>query len=215
MIEVILADDHHLVRYGIKALLESDPQITVVGEAKSGLGVLELLAQCTGSPMVIADQHMPEMTGLELLMKVKNDYPAIRVVFLTMAHDDGTISSALENGADGYLLKDINADELIFAVRHISRGGKYISSVLSHKFLTRSLQTIQAEPLPDSEVQLSDRELEILTLISDGHTNEEISEQVFLSKRTIEGHRHAMMEKTKTRNTAALVKYGMVHRLIS
>jgi two-component system response regulator NreC len=216
MIDIILADDHSLVRYGIKLLLEADPQISVIRQAKSGLEVLDELKAGNHASMVLTDMDMPGMGGMELLKIIKTDYPQTQVVFLTMMESDTMISEAFGYGADGYLLKTIDAEEMVYAINHIYKGGKYISAALSHTFFMKSLQIINAPLVEEnSDIILSSREIEVLTLISDGYTNMEISEKLYLSKRTIEGHRQSMIDKTKTRNTASLVKYAVTHGLIS
>lgn len=215
MINIILAEDHGLVRYGIKLLLETDPDLAIVAEAACGLEVLEHLEQHADADILLTDLHMPEMGGMELLKAVKAKYPAIRVIFLTMTDQENTILEAFDLGAEGYLLKDIGAKELVYAVNHVNAGGKYISADLSHVFLRKSLQVLNTPVVAQqSPLQFSSREMEVLELISNGFTNTEMSQKLFLSKRTIEGHRQSLIEKTQCRNTAALIKYAVTHGLI-
>jgi len=216
MMNIILADDHSLVRYGIKLLLQTDINIAIVGEASGGTEVLDLLKSGVQADIILADLNMPKMNGHQLMEEIRIQYPAIRIVVLTMMDDDNSVSNAFKNGASGYLLKDIVASELVYALNHVYCGGKYISAKLSHKFFEKSLGVLNI-PAPAAELALtfSSREMEVLELISNGFTNSEMSEKLFISKRTIEGHRQSLIDKTKCRNTAALIKYAVLHRLIT
>jgi len=216
MMNIILADDHSLVRYGIKLLLQTDINIAIVGEASGGTDVLDLLKSGVQADIILADLNMPKMNGHQLMEEIRIQYPAIRIVVLTMMDDDNSVSNAFKNGASGYLLKDIVASELVYALNHVYCGGKYISAKLSHKFFEKSLCVLNI-PAVAAELALtfSSREMEVLELISNGFTNSEMSEKLFISKRTIEGHRQSLIDKTKCRNTAALIKYAVLHRLIT
>jgi len=216
MMNIILADDHSLVRYGIKLLLQTDINIAIVGEASGGTDVLDLLKSGVQADIILADLNMPKMNGHQLMEEIRIQYPAIRIVVLTMMDDDNSVSNAFKNGASGYLLKDIVASELVYALNHVYCGGKYISAKLSHKFFEKSLGVLNI-PAVAAELALtfSSREMEVLELISNGFTNSEMSEKLFISKRTIEGHRQSLIDKTKCRNTAALIKYAVLHRLIT
>jgi two-component system response regulator NreC len=214
LIKVIIAEDHKLVRCGIKLLLEADPKIAVVAEAVSGAQVLEILKKKELPDLILTDLHMPDTSGMELLKEIRSNYPGIRVIFLTMVEDDKVISEAFENGADGYLTKDISAEELLFAIDHIYNGGKYISATLSQRLFIKPLQTAQPKAAAATTLEFNRREIEVLDLISQGLTNSEMGEKMFLSKRTVEGHRRSLIEKVQCRNSAELIKFAVTHGLI-
>lgn len=214
MIKILLAEDHNIVRNGIKMLLESDESIKVLGEAVNGIEVMKQLAS-EEVDMVLADINMPEMDGIQLLKEVKSKYPKVKVVMLSMHDHEKYVMEAFKNNAEGYLLKNIGAEELIFAVKFVSQGRKYLCAELTMSFMDKMLQSKQyLMAMPDNEIDFSLRELEILQLIAEGLTNLEMSEKLFLSKRTIEGHRQSLLDKTKCKNSAALIRYGVMHGLI-
>lgn len=214
MINIILAEDHNIVRNGIKMLLESNEQIRVLGEGINGVEVLKLLASGEVD-IILADINMPEMDGIQLLREVKAKYPKIKIMMLSMHDHEKYVMEAFKNGADGYLLKNIGADELIFAVKFVHQGRRYLCAELTMALMDNVLRSKQyLTGIPDHEIDFSLRELEILQLIAEGLTNLEMSEKLFLSKRTIEGHRQSLLDKTGSKNSAALIRYGVLHGLI-
>ena len=214
MINVLLAEDHIIVRDGIRLLLETDPNIHVVAEAKNGDEVLEKLAAEIKADIILTDLQMPGMDGHELISEIRAKYPRMPVMVLSMMDSDTHVSKAFENGASGYLLKNIGAEELIYGVKHVFHGGKYISSELSQSFFEKARNVFKVGRAQQSLISFSTREIEILSLIGEGLTNSEMSEKLFLSKRTIEGHRQTLIDKTGSRNTAALVKYAVLNGVI-
>lgn len=213
MISILLAEDHNIVRNGIKSLLEKDTDLQVAGEGMNGHEVLQLLAGGAVADIVLADMNMPGMSGLELIAEIKNLYPKIQVVILSMLDHEKYVSQAFNAGACGYLLKNVSADEMIFAIKHVNSGGKYLCSELSFKLLER---LIYAPEAPDQvDIEFSKREMEILNLIAEGLTNTEIADKLFTSKRTVEGHRQSLIDKTGARNTAALIKYSILNGIIN
>ena len=214
MVNIILAEDHNIVRNGIKLLLESDEQIRVLGEGINGVEVMKLLAS-EQVDMILADINMPEMDGMLLLKEVKAKYPKIKVVMLSMHDHEKYVMEAFKNGGDGYLLKNIGAEELIFAVKFVNQGRRYLCAELTMSLMDTMLQSKQyLMAMPENEIDFSLRELEILQLIAEGLTNLEMSEKLFLSKRTIEGHRQSLLDKTGSKNSAALIRYGVINGLI-
>jgi len=205
MISVLLAEDQNIVRIGIRSLLEKDTDLQISGEGISGPEVLKLLKSGIGADIILVDVNMPGMTGMELVTQIKDQYPQIGIIILSMFEHEKYLSDAFNAGASGYLLKNVSADEMIFAIKHIANGGKYLCSELSFRLLDK---LIYADKVPDKlKVDFSKRELEILTLIAEGFTNSEIADKLFTSKRTVEGHRQSLIDKTGVRNTAALIKY--------
>lgn len=214
MINILLAEDHNIVRNGIKMLLEADEQIRVVGEAVNGI---EILQQIGLQPvdMILTDINMPEMDGMQLLKEVKAKYPQIKVIILSMHEHEKYVMEVFKNGGDGYLLKNIGSDELIFAIKFTYQQRKYLCAELTMSLMDNLLKNKNyLATMPDHEIDFSLRELEIIQLIAEGMTNLEMSEKLFLSKRTIEGHRQSLLDKTGSKNSAALIRYGVLHGLI-
>lgn len=216
MINIILAEDHHLVRNGIKTILEQQTNLRISGEATNGADVISLLEQNVPADLILADLNMPVIGGLELTEKLHRDYPRLKVVILSALDHEKYVVKAFQLGASGYLLKNVNADELLFAIKHVHENSHYICSELTGRFLNRLIA------LPDPEqnemvqdIEFTDREIEILRLISEGYTNQEIADKIFTSKRTVEGLRQVLIDKTGSRNTAALIRFALVNGLIN
>lgn len=215
MINLILAEDHHIVRNGISMLLGAHKEISINGEAVNGAAVMEMLKSGIQADIILADINMPEMDGITLIKEVKSFDPAINVVILSMLDNDKYITQAFAEGASGYLLKSIRAEELLFSLKHVHSGGKYISSELSFRLVDKLLHPTGAPyDINVSQIDFSEREIEILHLIADGLTNNEMSDKLFVSKRTIEGHRQNLIEKTGSRNTAALIRFAVLTGIV-
>jgi len=214
MLKVILAEDHNIVRNGIKILLEAEEDIEVVGEATNGQEVLNFLDAGNAPDLILSDINMPLMDGIMLLETLKEQYPQTKVILLSMLDNEEYIIKAFREGASGYLLKSAGADELIFALRHVNSGNKYLSSELSLKMLDRMNSTVSSATLIRNDIEFSTREIEVLQLIAQGLTNLEMSEKLFLSKRTIEGHRQNLIEKTGSKNTAALIRFAVLSGIV-
>lgn len=217
MINVLLAEDHNVVRNGIKSLLEKEKNLDVIADATNGRQALNLLDKIASVDIILADINMPELNGIELVLEIKNKFPKIKVIILSMLDHEKYILEAFKAGASGYILKSVTADELIFAINHVcNNNDRYICSELSLRMLDKLLHKpevkISAELV---EIELSKRELEVLALIAEGFTNHEIADKLFTSKRTVEGHRQNLIDKTSTRNTAALIRYAIVNGLIN
>jgi DNA-binding NarL/FixJ family response regulator len=217
MIKVILAEDHNIVRNGIKTLLEKSGDFKVIGEAINGLEVLELFKGGIVPDILLSDINMPDMSGLEVIEKIKAGFPMVKLALLTMLDNENFVLKAFEIGAHGYLLKSITSDEMVFAMKHIYENKNYICSELSFRFLERLARTpaFIDKTKAVSNVEFSERDIEILELIADGFTNIEIADKLFMSKRTVEGYRKEMLEKTETRNSPALVRFAIRNGLIS
>lgn len=211
MIRVALADDHEIVRHGIKMVLEDDPQITVVWEASDGQ---ETIDKMNSDPpdILVVDIRMPLMNGLEVTKKLKKANPKVKILVLTMHDDSEYIHQSLQYGADGYLLKDTNKSEFNKAVHMVSNGQKYFSGDISSTIVDFYMQagSKHSESTPDSrsedDYQLTRREKEILKLIYDGVSNKEIAEKLSKSIRTIETHRFNIMKKLDVNNITELFK---------
>lgn len=214
--KVILAEDHNIVRNGIKMLLESQGEITVVAEANNGLEVLSYFAEGGHADIVIADINMPEMDGISLIAQLRTLSPSTHIVMLSMLDNEKYIAQAFIEGARGYLLKNVGEDELNFALRYVAGGGKYLCAELVEKLLDKLTQTTIQHPETNGQhIDFSLREMEVLHLIAEGYTNTEMADKLFLSKRTIEGHRQALIDKTGAKNTAALIRFAVVNGFIN
>lgn len=215
MLNLILAEDHNIVRNGIRMLLEADKEISIAGEAINGQQVLDMIAGGVKADIVLADINMPELDGISLIRELKVSSPDTRVVMLSMLDNEQYVSQAFTEGASGYLLKNVSADELVFALKHVSGGGKYLCAELSIRLLDKLMQSsvIPVNQI-NPQIDFSMREIEILHLIAEGLTNNEMSDKLFISKRTIEGHRQSLIEKTGSRNTAALIRFAVLSGIV-
>lgn len=215
MIKIILAEDHQIVRDGVRALLEREEEFAVVGEASTGEEALRLLKNGTKADIILADLNMPVLGGLELTEQIKINYPLIKVVILSALDNEKYVLKAFLAGAKGYLLKSVSPSELVFAIKHTHHFTQYICSDLSKRFLSRLLS--MPDPVTRKNVldlNFSNREVEILSLLGEGFTNQEIADKLFTSRRTIENQRQAMIDKSGARNTIALIKFALINGII-
>jgi DNA-binding NarL/FixJ family response regulator len=207
MITIVLADDHHVVRQGLRALLEAEVDFSVVGEMADGLKVADLVKE-TGPKVLIVDLMMPGLNGLDITRQVSLDSPKTRVVILSMHANEAYVLEALKNGAMGYVLKDSQATHLIKAVREAVAGRRYLSPPLSEEGLDIYLKKT-ADTALDLYQTLTSREREVLHLVAEGYTNTEIADRLVISHRTVETHRSNLMRKLKLRTSADLVRYAL------
>lgn len=215
MLNVLLAEDHNIVRNGIKMLLEMDKSINVIGEAMDGLQALEMVQKGVEADIILADINMPEIDGIALISKVKAINPNIKVMILSMLDNEKYVAQAFMEGASAYLLKSVSADELVFSLKHVASGNKYLCTELAMRQLDRLIQKSNMEyGGVDISKNFSMREIDVLHLIAEGLTNSEMSDRLFISKRTVEGHRQSLIEKTGSRNTAALIKYAVLNGIV-
>lgn len=207
-IKVILADDHILVRDGIKFLIENEKDILVIDEAADGKEALEVIKR-NQPDVLIVDIRMPELTGIEVVKQLKKDHPEVKTLVLSMHHSKEYVVQSIQAGADGYLLKGSSKEEFIKAVRTIAAGGKFftgdISSILISSFVNgEAKEGNTAAPEDELLEKLTKREKQILKLILDGKNNKEIGEHLNISKRTAEVHRFNLMKKLEVKNQVEL-----------
>ena len=206
-IRVILADDHKILRAGLRSLLESDGQFEVVSEAQNGRETVSLARQHEPD-IVVMDVAMPDMNGVEATRKISQIAPTVRVLALS-GHSDGVyIKGMLESGARGYLLKDVASEELISAIKTVASGKIYVSPSISDTLVTDYLHRIKGNLGPDGKL-LTDREREVLQLVAEGMSTSAIANKLHLSDRTVETHRKRIMDKLELRSIAALTKYAI------
>ena len=215
MIKVLLAEDHNIVRNGIRSLLDKQADFNVVGEATNGLEVLQMVDGGLKPDIVLTDINMPNLNGLALIEQLKQRLPDVKVLILSMLDHENYVMQAINSGATGFLLKNVGEDEMMFAIRHVNAGNLYVCSELTSKFITK-VSSIPQEDTKEIKVaiDLSRREIEILLLIAEGLTNNEIAEKLFTSRRTVEGHRQNLLEKTGARNTATLIRFAVRNGII-
>jgi len=213
-IRVFIIDDHRLVRAGVAALLRSEHDIQVVGEADCRPDVLEIVRRLVPD-IVLVDICARMAVGIETLSKITNEQPSIGVIVLTQSDSEEYIKRVMQFGPRGYLLKSALVDELIHAIRVVSRGEKYfapsVSKVMIESFLKRATDEVSAS---DPDV-LTEREVEILRMVAEGHTNHLIGNQLNISARTVEFHRANLNKKLNIHDTASLVKYAIQKKIIN
>ena len=210
LITILLADDHDVVRRGMKMLLEDEEGIQIIGEAFDGLDAIEKVKALMPN-VVILDLTMPKMNGIEAAKIISEEYPEVKILIFSMHHNKEYIVKSVENGANGYLLKDTGKDELLRAIKVVSEGRKYfppeISEVIIDELLAKT-SGIQEENRPIFE-KITPKEKQILGMIVQGYNSREMANKLFLSIRTVDNHRANMMKKVKAKNTADLVKMAI------
>ena len=214
-IKVAIADDHKIFRSGVINTLIPYDNISFIFEADDGLHLLQIME--TQQPdVILMDLKMPNMDGIEATIKVKEKFPDVKIIILTMYEDDNFIVHLVENGANAYLLKNADPEEIYEAICTTFEKGFYfnenVNLALLKKVLHKNKQ--QFKPTLKNEIQLNDREQEVLKLICNELTTQEISEQIFLSPRTVEGIRQKLLEKINVKNSVGLVLYAFRNGLI-
>ena len=207
-IKIVLADDHELVRDGIKSLLESEEEFQVIDEASDGVEALEVIAK-QNPDLLIVDIRMPKMNGLEVVKEMTKAFPHIKKLVLSMHDSEEYVVEAIQAGADGYLLKGSSKSEFLKALHTISGGGKFfagdVSAYIINNFVNgKSKTSSKSDVLPEELANLTNREKQILQLILEGKGNNEIADALEISKRTAEVHRFNLMKKMNVKNLVEL-----------
>jgi DNA-binding NarL/FixJ family response regulator len=208
MIRVVIADDHQILREGLKQLLLAAGDLDVVGEAGDGHEVLERV-RTIGFDVLLLDMSMPGKSGVELIKQVKAEKPKLRILVLSMHEEHQYAVRAIRAGASGYLTKESAAAQLVAAIRKIAGGGAFISAEVAERLALDAMPHAEG-PL---HATLSDREYQVFGLLVTGHSVSDIAEQLHLSAKTISTHKARLMEKLQVDNNAALVRYAVRHRL--
>jgi len=206
-IEVVLADSHQLIRQGLRALLEAEPDISVVGEANSGLETCRLV-EILKPHVLLVDFRMTDMNALEVTRQVVQGKTRTHVIILTTYDNQAYVLEGLRCGAAGYLVKDSTASDLFHAVREVAAGGRYLSETISRNAINAYLEKLKHTPQDDYET-LTKREREVLHLVSQGHTNSQIAKQLSISRRTVEDHRARMKYKLGLKTQANLIRFAI------
>ena len=209
---IMLADDHPVVRQGLRALLEAEQDFTIVGEAADGLEVAGLVERLRPNVLVL-DLMLPGLGGIEVTRQICHRFPQTRVVILSMYANEAYVLEALRNGAAGYVIKEASAAQLVQAVREVSAGRRYLSPPLSENAIEAYLQKAQATPL-DLYETLTTREREVLHLAATGNSNIETADRLGISSRTAETHRANLMRKLGLHSQTELIRYAMRRGII-
>ena len=213
-ITVLLAEDHMIVREGLKRLLESESDIEVVGEATTGRQAVEL-AQKLRPDVIVMDIAMPQMNGLEATRQILKASPNVKVIILSAHSDDAYVENATALGAAGYLIKQTSAHFLSEAIREVQKGNTFFSPTVAKRFQKRRQDSLDRKGQPKaSGIRLSSRETEVLQLIAEGEANKQIAEKLAISIKTVEKHRDHLMHKLDIHDTAGLTRYAIAVGII-
>ncbi|HEX7316467.1 MAG TPA: response regulator transcription factor [Pyrinomonadaceae bacterium] len=208
-LRILLADDHEMIRDGVKGLINGQPDMEVVGEAGDGREAWQKVKSVQPDILVL-DITMPDLNGVQSAERINRDSPKVKVLILTAHEDKGFLQQVLQAGAAGYMLKRSATAELIRAIRIVASGGVYIDPRLASKIVTDYVGR-QSSREPARRGDLSEREEEVLRLIAWGHSNKDIAAQLNISVKTVEGHKTKIMEKLDLKNRVELVRYAL-HR---
>lgn len=206
MIRVLLADDHTILRQGLRTLMESEEEISVVGEASNGQEAVNLALELEPD-VVLMDISMPVMNGFEATLAIRSKIPQTKILALTQHDSEEYLFKLLSSGASGYVLKKTAAGELIVAIKAAHEGLVYLSPVMTQKLVSEHLRLLK-EPKGRNDL-LTPREMEVLKLVAEGLTNQEIADKLVLSLKTVQTHRAHLMEKLNLHDRTELVKYAL------
>jgi two-component system, NarL family, response regulator NreC len=211
---LLIAEDHTILREGLKSLLSVNPDLEVVGEAEDGRRALKLSNELSPD-LILMDLSMPRMNGFEAIQEIKKQNPAVKIIVLTVHNTEEYILMTLKAGADGYVLKDATHDELLMAISHVLNGKRYLSPSVSEKVIIGYLEGKRSLKPASSWDSLTQREREILKLIAEGFKNKEVADYLCISLKTVEKHRANLMKKLDLHNTSSLTVYAMEKGLIT
>lgn len=215
MINVLIIEDHGVVRAAICQLIKTESDIDIIASASNGKEAMELMQSGLKPDVILMDLHLGEACGIALTKTLLQHYPYLKIMILTMESDENYVSQAFGAGVKGYLLKATDHDELAYGIRKVTQGKDFIctgtTAKLRQRLLNQFIQTSGNRPAID----ISRRESEILSLLADGFTNLQIADKLFTSKRTVEGHRQSLINKTGVKNTPELVKFALLNGLLN
>ena len=213
-VSVLLADDHAILRDGIRALLSDESDLVVVGEAEDGRLAVEQ-TRALRPDVVVMDIGMPLLNGLEATRQIRREHPQTRVLILTMHQNEEYLSQVLAAGASGYVLKQAAGRELVDAIREVARGGAFFSPSMARTLADLYLESLEAEAGHDPYEELTAREREVLQLVAEGFTNRRIAEMLNLSIKTVKTHRLHLMQKLDLHDRTDLIKYAFQKGIIT
>ena len=213
---LLIADDHQFILESIEILISTMPGYEVVGIFNNGKEVLDALKVDENIDLILTDNNMPEMTGIELTYQVRQQYPHIKTILLTVSEDAETIQKAFQAGVSGYVMKKAGREEFENALKTVASGKKYYSESVVFELLNRdkNIAELANEPIYEKLKNLSDREIEIIKLIANEHNTNEIADKLFLSPATIETHRHNILKKLSIKSSIGLVRFAVDNGLV-
>ena len=211
-VRILIADDHTILRAGIRSLLDMVPDFQVVGEADNGKDAIYLAGQLKPD-LLLSDLSMPKTNGTEAIQRIKSRYPDIKVLVLTVHKTEEYVHAALKAGANGYVLKDDTSDELINAIKNIAMGKTYLSPSICSEVVMGYLADPSIERISTSIDQLTSREREVMKLIAEGYRNKDIAEYLSISLKTVEKHRSNMMKKLDLHSASGITSYAIKNGL--
>jgi len=206
-IRILLADDHRIIRDGICSLLNAEPDMEVVGEADNGRKTIKLVRELIPD-VVLMDVSMPGLNGIDATGQITTEFPNVKIIALSMHQDEQFVAGMLMAGASGYLLKDCSVDDLAGAIRSVAKGGVYLSPGIATHVVRRYIDKVTNGALLHRP-PLTAREKEVLQLVAEGKTSKEIGFALFISPKTVETHRHRIMQKLGVKNVAELTRYAV------
>ncbi len=209
MIRIVIADDHTIVREGLKQLLAKAGDLSVIGEAQSGHEVLQRVRELDFD-LLLLDMSMPGRSGIDLIKQVRTEKPGLRILVLSMHEEAQYAVRAIKAGASGYLTKETASDQLVTAIRKVAAGGAFISAAVAEQFALGAMPQTEGPP----HMSLSDREFQVLRLLVSGKTVSDIAQQLNLSVKTVSTHKARMMQKMNMSNPTELIRYAISHHLI-
>lgn len=212
--KVVIAEDHTILRAGLRALLASQQNLEVVGEAGDGREAVRIVDALVPD-LVLIDLSMPRLNGMEAIKEIKSQHPQIKIIVLTVHKSDEYIIASLDAGANGYMLKDASKNELLLAIEYVLAGKLFLSPSISDKVAEAYLENKKGKKKSSVWDSLTLREREVLKLIAEGHKNKDIADHLCISLKTVEKHRSNLMQKLDLHNTAALTTYAIEKKIIS
>lgn len=213
-IKILVCDDHNLVREGIVALLNRTPDIEAIGEASNGLEAIQKLKQNLPD-LVLMDLSMPKLDGLQTTAEIKKKYPEVKVIILTQYDNEEYLVQMLKAGANGYILKNSIAEDLIKGIRDVMNGERFFSNSMTKIIVDEYIKKVQGLKQEKPNPKLTNREMEVLKLIAEGYSNQQTADKLFISVRTVEFHRANIMHKLNIKDLPGLVKFAIQKGIIS
>lgn len=211
-INILVADDHQIMRDGILSLLDEEEAVNNIYEASTGREALKKCQEHNEIDVVFLDISMPDMDGIKAAEKIKEAFPGLEIIALSMLKDDESVRKMLKAGASGYVLKSAGKTDLLKALENIRDGKPFYSEEITFQIMKNYIDS-RTQTSKNNSTDLTTREIEILQLIVEEHTNQEIAERLYISKRTVDTHRTNLLQKTNSKNTAGLVRYALKNDL--
>jgi two-component system response regulator NreC len=211
---IIIAEDHTILREGLRALLSSDPDLKIIGEAENGRDAIHCV-ETMEPDLILMDLSMPKMSGMDAIREIKRRFPGIKVLVLTVHKTDEYILASLEAGADGYVLKDATKTELMSAITTVLKGKRYLSPEVSGKVIDGYLEGKKSEKFKSVWDIITSREREILKLVAEGYKNKEIADYLCISVKTVDKHRTNLMKKLDLHSVSALTAFAIEKGLVA